>query len=539
MLRWGRYCAPDGIHPARQRQQGIRRQGRGEGARRHHASRLRRPPSACCSARRAAANRPRCAFVAGLESASAGQVFIDGREVTHAAAVAARHRDGVPELRPVPAPIRGRQHRLRPAGAQSRQSRGRAPTRTRGRSARLDFAAATQALAAVGRAAAARRARPARWWRRHACAWMDEPLSNLDAQLRQEMRHELRELQQRLGLTVVYVTHDQAEAMSMADQVVLLNQGRVEQDAAPRDALREAGLDVCRALHRHTGDEPGQARRRRAHRRQRHRGVTPGGHARHPSRGGVARRSGACHRQQLRIPRRRSWCCAAPSAASRSWCAPRAAPRCPKAPPVTLGWRPGRRTLLRRARTTRRLTHRRQGEPAMNQTVVPQAARGRRRVRRHSRRTRPGTAAHRDLVLFPGGRGRPDHQDHRRLRHRLLGREPRRQGDAHLRRQLPGHDRQGADGAQGRQPAGDLGAAVHRHVHADRRRRHRADRRFHQDRRRPRLARQLLSGVHAQQPQRRQDLGHPVPALDRGAVLEQGAVQGRGAGPQQAAGHLG
>jgi sn-glycerol 3-phosphate transport system ATP-binding protein len=63
---------------------------------------------------------------------------------------------------------------------------------------------------------------------------MDEPLSNLDAQLRQEMRHELRELQQRLALTVVYVTHDQAEAMSMADQVVLLNQGRIEQNAPPR-----------------------------------------------------------------------------------------------------------------------------------------------------------------------------------------------------------------------------------------------------------------------------------------------------------------
>ena len=64
---------------------------------------------------------------------------------------------------------------------------------------------------------------------------MDEPLSNLDAQLRQEMRRELRELQQRLKLTVVYVTHDQAEAMSMADQVVLLNQGRIEQVATPRD----------------------------------------------------------------------------------------------------------------------------------------------------------------------------------------------------------------------------------------------------------------------------------------------------------------
>jgi sn-glycerol 3-phosphate transport system ATP-binding protein len=64
---------------------------------------------------------------------------------------------------------------------------------------------------------------------------MDEPLSNLDAQLRQEMRTELRELQRRLGLTVVYVTHDQAEAMGMADQVVLLSQGRVEQCAAPQE----------------------------------------------------------------------------------------------------------------------------------------------------------------------------------------------------------------------------------------------------------------------------------------------------------------
>ncbi|MDE2418136.1 MAG: ABC transporter ATP-binding protein [Burkholderiales bacterium] len=63
---------------------------------------------------------------------------------------------------------------------------------------------------------------------------MDEPLSNLDAQLRQEMRGELRDLQRSLGLTVVYVTHDQTEAMSMADQVVLLNKGRIEQSAPPR-----------------------------------------------------------------------------------------------------------------------------------------------------------------------------------------------------------------------------------------------------------------------------------------------------------------
>jgi sn-glycerol 3-phosphate transport system ATP-binding protein len=62
---------------------------------------------------------------------------------------------------------------------------------------------------------------------------MDEPLSNLDAQLRAEMRREIRSLQQTLGITMVYVTHDQTEAMSMADQVILMRDGRVEQAAAP------------------------------------------------------------------------------------------------------------------------------------------------------------------------------------------------------------------------------------------------------------------------------------------------------------------
>jgi sn-glycerol 3-phosphate transport system ATP-binding protein len=62
---------------------------------------------------------------------------------------------------------------------------------------------------------------------------MDEPLSNLDAKLRTEMRREIRALQQRLGITMIYVTHDQAEAMSMADQVVLMRDGAVEQDATP------------------------------------------------------------------------------------------------------------------------------------------------------------------------------------------------------------------------------------------------------------------------------------------------------------------
>ena len=64
---------------------------------------------------------------------------------------------------------------------------------------------------------------------------MDEPLSNLDAKLRHEMRVEIRALQKRLGLTTVYVTHDQTEAMSMADQVVLMRDGAIEQRGPPAE----------------------------------------------------------------------------------------------------------------------------------------------------------------------------------------------------------------------------------------------------------------------------------------------------------------
>jgi len=64
---------------------------------------------------------------------------------------------------------------------------------------------------------------------------MDEPLSNLDAKLRHEMRTEIRALQQRLGITMIYVTHDQTEAMTMADRVVLMRDGRIEQNGSPEE----------------------------------------------------------------------------------------------------------------------------------------------------------------------------------------------------------------------------------------------------------------------------------------------------------------
>ena len=67
----------------------------------------------------------------------------------------------------------------------------------------------------------------------HPICLMDEPLSNLDARLRGEMRREIKALQARLGMTVIYVTHDQVEAMSMGDRVILMQDGRIVQDGAP------------------------------------------------------------------------------------------------------------------------------------------------------------------------------------------------------------------------------------------------------------------------------------------------------------------
>ena len=63
---------------------------------------------------------------------------------------------------------------------------------------------------------------------------LDEPLSNLDASLREEMRAELRRLQQQIGITAIYVTHDQAEALAMSDLVAVMDHGRIVQFGEPR-----------------------------------------------------------------------------------------------------------------------------------------------------------------------------------------------------------------------------------------------------------------------------------------------------------------
>lgn len=64
---------------------------------------------------------------------------------------------------------------------------------------------------------------------------LDEPLSNLDAQLREEMRFELKRLQRELGITAIYVTHDQVEALAMSNRIAVMNHGKIEQIGKPRD----------------------------------------------------------------------------------------------------------------------------------------------------------------------------------------------------------------------------------------------------------------------------------------------------------------
>ena len=172
-------------------------------------------------------------IIAGLESASSGQVWVNGRDVTNqppaqrGLAMVFQNYALFPHLSVADNITFGLS--VRKVSAVETASRLRSTAELLGLGKLLDrkpsqLSGGQQQRVALGRALVAQA---------KVCL-MDEPLSNLDAQLRQEMRHELRELQQRLGLTVVYVTHDQTEAMSMADQVVLLNQGRIEQSAAPR-----------------------------------------------------------------------------------------------------------------------------------------------------------------------------------------------------------------------------------------------------------------------------------------------------------------
>ena len=173
-------------------------------------------------------------LIAGLESVTAGRIFIAGEDVTarppvqRNIAMVFQSYALFPHLTVAENIVFGL--RVRRVAAAERAARLRRVAELLGLDRLLDrkpsqLSGGQQQRVALGRAIVAETP----------VCLMDEPLSNLDAQLRAEMRREIRALQQKLGMTMVYVTHDQTEAMTMADQVILLREGRVEQDATPAD----------------------------------------------------------------------------------------------------------------------------------------------------------------------------------------------------------------------------------------------------------------------------------------------------------------
>jgi iron(III) transport system ATP-binding protein len=173
-------------------------------------------------------------MIAGLDVASSGQIFIDGQDVT-ALGAAERNVSMVFQsyaLFPHMSVIGNVGYGLSVSGL------GRDETRRRARAAMelvglagyddrspSELSGGQQQRVAVARALVLE----------PSVMLFDEPLSNLDARLRRSMREEIRALQQRLKLTVAYVTHDQAEALAVSDQIVVMNAGLIAQAGSPRE----------------------------------------------------------------------------------------------------------------------------------------------------------------------------------------------------------------------------------------------------------------------------------------------------------------
>ena len=174
-------------------------------------------------------------MVAGLEEISEGQLKIGDRVVNH---VPSRDRDIAMVFQSYalyPHLSRLRQHRLQPEAEEGRQEGDRHGASTSaaqllGLEPYLDrkpraLSGGQRQRVAMGRAIV----------REPAAFLMDEPLSNLDAKLRVQTRAEIKKLQDDLGTTTIYVTHDQVEAMTMGDRVAVMRKGELQQVDAPQE----------------------------------------------------------------------------------------------------------------------------------------------------------------------------------------------------------------------------------------------------------------------------------------------------------------
>ena len=172
-------------------------------------------------------------LIAGLIQLTSGEIFIGDREVSRPRPQGPRHRHGVPELRALPATRRcSRTSPSRCRCASSRRPRSTARCARRRRcSTSPTCSSASRASSPAASSSAWRSA--ARWCATRRVFLMDEPLSNLDAKLRVQMRSEIKRFHQNLDATIVYVTHDQLEAVTMADKMAVMHGGLLQQYDTP------------------------------------------------------------------------------------------------------------------------------------------------------------------------------------------------------------------------------------------------------------------------------------------------------------------
>ena len=194
-------------------------------------------------------------IIAGLETADAGEVWLEGRRIDTLPPGQRGIAMVFQALCALPAHERSREYGVRPQERKGPARGDRPPRRRRrercSRSRRLldrkpaEMSGGQRQRVAIGRALV----------KEPKLFLLDEPLSNLDAALRLRTRVELAQLKQKVDAAVIMVTHDQAEAMTLADRIVVMNDRRIQQVGAPMEIYSPAREYVRRAIRRFAGDD--------------------------------------------------------------------------------------------------------------------------------------------------------------------------------------------------------------------------------------------------------------------------------------------